>query len=88
MSDGDLCAQAASSPAKPVVKYELNRTVDETEKRNVEFKEIRGQNPCRSIVDNAEIYINAFLNSRVSGTGVMRRYEIYQATYRATFTDG
>lgn len=64
--------EAASSPAKPVVKYELNRTVDETEKRNVEFKEIRGQNPCRSIVDNAEIYINAFLNSRVSGTGVIK----------------
>ncbi len=57
---------------KPIIKYELNKEIDEVENRNVEFKEIKGNNPCNSIIDNAEIYINAFLNSRVVGIGSIR----------------
>lgn len=57
---------------KPIIKYELNKEIDEVENRNVEFKEIKGNNPCNSIIDNAEIYINAFLNSRVSGIGSIK----------------
>lgn len=57
---------------KAIIKYELGKVIDEVEKRNVEFKEIKGNNPCNSIIDNGEIYINAFLNSRVSGVGVIK----------------
>ena len=38
----------------------------------MEFKEIKGGNPCTSIVDNAEIYVNAYLNSNVAGVGVIK----------------
>ena len=31
----------------------------------IELKEIKGSNPCSSIIANAEIYINAYLNSKV-----------------------
>lgn len=57
---------------KPIIKYKLDEEIGEEENRNVEFKEIKGNNPCNSIIDNAEIYINAFLNSRVSGIGVIK----------------
>ena len=56
---------------KPIIKYELGKEIEEVEKRNVEFKEIKGNNPCNSIIDNAEIYINAFLNSKVAGIGII-----------------
>lgn len=52
---------------KKIVKYQINRQVEEEENRNTEFKEIKGNNPCDTIVATAEIYIVAFLNSRVSG---------------------
>lgn len=61
-----------NSNDKPIIKYELDKELDEVENRNVEFKEIKGNNPCNSIIDNAEIYINAFLNSRVSGIGIIK----------------
>lgn len=54
-----------NSNDRHIIKYELDKEIDEVENRNVEFKEIKGNNPCKSIIDNAEIYINAFLNSRV-----------------------
>ena len=57
---------------KPIIKYELGKEIEEVEKRNVEFKEIKGNNPCNSIIDNAEIYINAFLNSKVAGIGIIK----------------
>lgn len=57
---------------KAIIKYELNKEIDEVEKRNVEFKEVKGNNPCDAIIDNAEIYINAFLNSKVSRIGVIK----------------
>ena len=41
----------------------LNQEVKETEKRNIEYKEIKGSSPINAIIDVAEIYINAFLNS-------------------------
>lgn len=60
------------SDEKPIIKYELGKEIEEVEKRNVEFKEIKGNNPCNSIIDNAEIYTNAFLNSKTSGIGVIK----------------
>jgi hypothetical protein len=67
--------QKESSPEnndKVIIKYELDKEIDEVEKRNVEFKEVKGNNPCNSIIDNGEIYINAFLNSKVSGIGIIK----------------
>lgn len=64
--------EECNSNDKPIIKYELDKELDEVENRNVEFKEIKGNNPCNSIIDNAEIYINAFLNSRVSGIGIIK----------------
>jgi ABC-type multidrug transport system ATPase subunit len=55
-----------------IIKYELGKEIDEVENRSVEFKEIKGNNPCNSIIDNAEIYINSYLNSRVSGIGIIK----------------
>lgn len=55
-----------------IVKYILGKEVEEAEGRNIEYKEIKGNHPCNSIVDVAEIYINAFLNSRVTGIGVIK----------------
>lgn len=55
-----------------IVKYQVNNIVDEEERRNVEFKEIKGSNPCETIVATAEIYIVAFLNSWVSGIGTIK----------------
>jgi hypothetical protein len=50
----------------------LNQEVKETEKRNIEYKEIKGSSPINAIIDVAEIYINAFLNSRVVGIGTIK----------------
>ena len=57
---------------KKIVKYTLGMEVEEPESRNIEYKEIKGDNPCNSIVDVAEIYINAFLNSHVTDIGVIK----------------
>ena len=45
------------------------RTVSEGESSVAEFKEIKGNRPCDSIISNAEIYINAYLNSYSNGVG-------------------
>lgn len=55
-----------------IIRYQINSAVDEEEKRDVEFKEIKGSNPCDTIVATAEIYIVAFLNSRSSGIGTIK----------------
>lgn len=60
------------SDTKPIVKYHLNDLVNEEENRNVEFKEIKGNNPCESIISNAEIYIIAYLNSWETGYGIIK----------------
>lgn len=60
------------SDAKPIIKYRLNELVNEEENRNVEFKEIKGNNPCESIISNAEIYIIAYLNSWETGYGIIK----------------
>lgn len=57
---------------KLIIKYMLNHEVKEVEKRNIEYKEIKGNNPINSIIDVAEIYINSFLNSRVVGIGTIK----------------
>ena len=57
---------------KIIIKYLLNQEVKEVEKRNIEYKEIKGNSPINSIIDVAEIYINAFLNSRVVGIGTIK----------------
>lgn len=61
-----------NSNDRHIIKYELGKEIDEVENRSVEFKEIKGNNPCNSIIDNAEIYINSYLNSRVSGIGIIK----------------
>ena len=69
----DLSKKESSQEEDPIIiKYELDQEIDEVEKRNVEFKEVKGNHPCNSIIDNGEIYINSFLNSRVSGIGVIK----------------
>ena len=70
--DGPIWLQA-----KQVSRYfkdniMLNHEVKEVEKRNIEYKEIKGNNPINSIIDVAEIYINSFLNSRVVGIGTIK----------------
>lgn len=57
--------------SKPIVKYKLGIDIEEIENRNIEFKEIKGNNPCNTIIDISEIYINAFLNSWVTGIGTI-----------------
>lgn len=57
---------------KPIVKYRFNELVNEEENRNIEFKEVKGNNPCESIISNAEIYIIAYLNSWETGYGVIK----------------
>ena len=59
-------------PEIQIVKYVLDTEVEDIENRNIEYKEIKGNNPCKSIVDVSEIYINAFLNSRVTRIGVLK----------------
>lgn len=57
---------------KRIVKYQIDKIVEEEERRDVEFKEIKGLNPCDTIVATAEIYIVAFLNSQASERGVIK----------------
>lgn len=57
---------------KKIVRYQLNRIIDEEERRDVEFKEIKGHNPCDTIIATAEIYIVAFLNSQALQRGVIK----------------
>lgn len=57
---------------KVIIKYILDQEVKEVENRNIEYKEIKGNSPINSIIDVAEIYINAFLNSRVVGIGTIK----------------
>lgn len=57
---------------KKIVRYQINRIIDEEERRDVEFKEIKGLNPCDTIIATAEIYIVAFLNSQTSQRGVIK----------------
>ena len=59
-------------PEIQIVKYVLDTEVEDTENRNTEYKEVKGNSPCNSIVDVSEIYINAFLNSRVTGLGILK----------------
>lgn len=39
------------------------------ENHTIELKEIKGNRPCNSIIANAEIYVNAYLNSSLQETG-------------------
>ena len=64
--------QEKNEEGKIIVKYMLNQEVKETEKRNIEYKEIKGSSQINAIIDDAEIYINAFLNSRVVGIGTIK----------------
>ena len=64
--------QEKNEEGKIIVKYMLNQEVKETEKRNIEYKEIKGSSPINAIIDVAEIYINAFLNSSVVGIGTIK----------------
>lgn len=59
-------------PEEQIVKYVLDTEVEDIENRNTEYKEVKGNNSCSSIVDVSEIYINAFLNSRVTGIGILK----------------
>lgn len=51
------------------VLYRLGEAFPLGEEKAVELKEIRGNNACDSIVANAEIYVNAYLNSCLPDTG-------------------
>lgn len=39
------------------------------EKYEIELKEIKGNNPCNSIIDNSEIYVTAYLNGSLREIG-------------------
>lgn len=61
-----------SGAENKIIKYRLGQEVEEPESRNIEYKEIKGNHPCNSMIDVAEIYINAFLNSHTTGIGVIK----------------
>lgn len=52
----------------PIV-YVFDQEFPYEECEHIELKEIKGNNPCASIIANAEIYINAYLNSSLNETG-------------------
>lgn len=54
-----------------VINYRIGDKIPEEECRDTEFKEVKGENPCNSIIKNAEIYIISYLNSQVSDTGTI-----------------
>lgn len=54
-----------------VIDYRIGNKISEEECRYTEFKEIKGENPCSSIIKNAEIYIVSYLNSQVSDSGAI-----------------
>ncbi|PXV87826.1 ABC-type transport system involved in cytochrome c biogenesis ATPase subunit [Lachnotalea glycerini] len=58
--------------SKPFIKYKRGMEIEDIENRNIEYKEIKGNNPCNTIIDVSEIYINAFLNSWVTGSGTIK----------------
>lgn len=64
-SDVQIGGESAITP----IFYREGQAVPEGESSVVEFKEIKGARPCESIVANAEIYINAYLNSFGGGVG-------------------
>lgn len=55
-----------------IIRYCKNQILAEEECRNVEFKEIKGNNPCSSIIDTTPIYIVAYLNSRQTDEGIIK----------------
>lgn len=63
---------AASADTGDSIEPILYRTGDlfpYGENPAIELKEIKGNRPCNSIIANAEIYINAYLNSSLQETG-------------------
>lgn len=63
---------AASADTGDSIEPILYRTGDlfpYGENPAIELKEIKGNRPCNSIIANAEIYVNAYLNSSLQETG-------------------
>ncbi len=68
----DLCRKSSDPLNEEIINTYSFRIGDAFycgEGTNIEFKEIVGNNPCQSIIANAEIYTNAYLNSRSNEVG-------------------
>lgn len=55
-----------------LAKYKKGITVEEEENYEIEYKSIKGQNPCNSILGVAEQYIVSYLNSPKVGEGIIK----------------
>lgn len=55
-----------------LAKYKKGITVEEDENYEIEYKSIKGQNPCNSILSAAEQYIVSYLNSPKVGEGIIK----------------
>lgn len=52
----------------PIV-YRIGDYFPDGEKYEIELKEIKGNNPCNSIIDNSDVYVNAYLNGSLREIG-------------------
>lgn len=52
----------------PIV-YQIGDYIPDGEKYEIELKEIKGNNPCNSIIDNSDVYVNAYLNGSLREIG-------------------
>lgn len=68
MIDNTHRYDAAEDTILPII-YCIGDYLPNGEKYEIELKEIKGNNPCNSIVDNSEIYVNAYLNGSLRGIG-------------------
>jgi ABC-type multidrug transport system ATPase subunit len=65
-------SHGSTAISRPMIKYKRWLEVEDVEERNMEYKEIKGNNPCNIIIDTSEIYINAYLNSWVTERGIIK----------------
>lgn len=64
----DMAAADTGDSIEPVL-YRTGDLFPYGENPAIELKEIKGNRPCNSIIANAEIYVNAYLNSSLQETG-------------------
>lgn len=63
--------QRRRSASKPARQFMAGATIRSDEDRFLEFKEVHGSNPVRSIADVVDQYVVAYLNSSASAKGRM-----------------
>lgn len=66
--DAEENYDSAEGTILPIV-YQIGDYIPDGEKYEIELKEIKGNNPCNSIIDNSDIYVNAYLNGSLREIG-------------------